>query len=157
MKTGYLGKEALMVSGINSTAEDNLQLMAQMYQKLNKADTDGISGLSKGELSSIETGKDIGKTDFLKKLQEQFDALDTDGNGQLSADEIAKLKAQNGVAKMPYDINTASFDEVSKKLGDLASSAGESLGKLTSSFVHKLMDSYKSGGLSGLSSINIAG
>lgn len=146
-----------MVSGINNAAEDSIQLMAQMYQQLNKADTDGVSGLSKGELSSINTGNDVGKADFLKALQEQFDALDTDGNGQLTADEIAKLEPQKA-AQMPYDTNMASIEQSCKSLGDLASSAGESLGKLASTFVHKLMDSYKSGGLSGLSSsVNIAG
>jgi len=84
-----------MVSSINNGGSDNMQLlMAQMFQKMNAADTDGVSGLSKSELSSIDTGSDKGGTGFLKSLSDQFDSLDADGNGQLSSDEIASAKPQ---------------------------------------------------------------
>lgn len=133
-----------MVSDINSTADDSIQLMmAHMYQKLNKADTDGTAGLSKSELSSIDADNKTGAA-FLKSLQEQFDALDKDGDKQLSSNEIASLKPNNPLS--------------TQDVSSLASSAGESLGRLTTSFVQKLLDSYKNGGLSSLaSSINIAG
>lgn len=86
-----------MVSSIGNTATDSIQLMmAQMYQKLNAADTDGTAGLSKDELSSIDAGDDKGGSAFLKSLSSQFDSLDADGNGQLSASEIASAKPHAG-------------------------------------------------------------
>lgn len=86
-----------MVSSISSNASDSIQLMmAQMYQKLNAADTDGIAGLSKDELSSIDSSDDKGGSAFLQSLSSQFDSLDADGNGQLSASEIASAKPPCG-------------------------------------------------------------
>lgn len=80
-----------MVSQVNGTSEDNIQMMmAQMLQKINSADTDGITGLSKSELSSIDTSGNQGGTSFLKSLENQFDKLDTDGDGELSSEEISK-------------------------------------------------------------------
>ncbi|MDD3435794.1 MAG: hypothetical protein PHC64_01430 [Candidatus Gastranaerophilales bacterium] len=82
-----------MVSSINDAASDSIELlMAQMYQKMSAADTDGTKGLSKDELLSIDTGDDEGGAAFLKALSEQFDALDADGDGQLSSEEISSAK-----------------------------------------------------------------
>lgn len=92
MEGGYF-----MVSGISSTATDSIQLMmAQMYQKIGAADTDGTSGLSKDELSSIDSSSDAGGAAFLKSLSDQFDQLDTDGNGELSSSEISLAKPPTG-------------------------------------------------------------
>lgn len=72
-------------SGLN----DIQQLMAEMYQKMSTADTDGVAGLSQSELSSISTTENSGDSAFLESLSKQFNQLDTDGNGQLSSSEIA--------------------------------------------------------------------
>lgn len=91
-----------MVSSINSSDSNGLQqLMAQMYQKMNSADTDGTKGLSKSELSSVDAGSDVGGAAFLKSLNDQFDSIDADGNGQLSASEISSAKPpQSGIGGM---------------------------------------------------------
>lgn len=138
-----------MTASINGT--DNIQLMmAQMYQKLNAANTDGVSGLSKKELSSINPGDDVGGAAFLKSLTEQFEALDKNQNGQLSAQEIFPPNVLNGQMGMPPGL-------------DLNSRAGNSFnfngvfGDLKD-FAQKLINSYKNGGLSSIaSSVNIAG
>lgn len=86
-----------MSSSISNTAQDSIQLMMQqMFQKMQSADTDGISGLSKDELSSIDSSGDVGGSAFLKSLTEQFNSLDTDGNGELSAEEISNAKPPSG-------------------------------------------------------------
>lgn len=86
-----------MTSSISSTSQDSIQLMmAQMFQKMNAADTDGTKGLSKDELLSIDTSGDIGGSAFLQSLEKQFDSLDADGNGELSSDEISSAKPPTG-------------------------------------------------------------
>lgn len=140
-----------MTAGIQSTDTDNLQLMmAQMYQKLNAANTDGISGLSKKELSSINPGEDVGGATFLKSLTEQFDALDKDANGELSAQEIFPSDNLSGQMGPPPGLDLSSKASSSFNLngafGDLKD------------FAQKLINSYKNGGLSNIaSSMNIAG
>lgn len=82
-----------MVTGINSATTGEMQLMmAQFYQKLNAADTDGTKGLSLDELSSVDTTKDAGGTAFLKSLTDQFSKLDTNGDGQLNSSEMSQAK-----------------------------------------------------------------
>lgn len=138
-----------MTTSINST--DSIQLMMmQMYQKINAANTDGVSGLSKKELSSVNAGDDVGGAAFLKSLTEQFDALDKNQNGQLSAQEIFPPNALNGQMGIPPGLNLSSNSSNSFNLngtfGDLKD------------FAQKLINSYKNGGLSGIaSSVNIAG
>lgn len=101
-----------MVSGISSTAEDSIQLMMQqMLQKMKNADTDGTKGLSKTELSSIDTSKDQGGANFLKSLQEQFDTLDADGNGELSSSEISAAKPPMGSMGPPPGMSIESSEE----------------------------------------------
>lgn len=145
-----------MTVNINSIDTDNIQLMmAQMYQKLNAADTDGVSGLSKKELSSVNVGDDIGGAAFLKTLNEQFDALDKDKNGELTAKEIFPqdlLKKQMGP---PPGLEIASKHSESfankYQLGNFLEN--------TAAFAGKLIRAYKgSGGLSNLASaLNISG
>lgn len=90
-----------MVSKIGNQ-EDNMQLMvAQMLQKMQSADTDGTTGLSKAELSSIDTSGNAGGSEFLKSLSNQFDKLDTDGDGELTSNEISMMKPPSGQMGLP--------------------------------------------------------
>lgn len=136
-----------MTASINGT--DNIQLLTGMYQKLNAANTDGISGLSKKELSSVNPGDDIGGAAFLKSLTEQFDALDQNQNGQLSAQEIFPPNVFGQMGMPPgLDLNSKSGNSfnLNSAFGDLKD------------FAQKLINSYKNGGLSNIaSSVNIAG
>lgn len=138
-----------MTTSINGT--DNIQLMmAQMYQKLNAANTDGVSGLSKKELSSVNPGDDVGGAAFLKSLTEQFDALDKNQNGQLSAQEIFPSENLNGQMGPPPGL------DLSSKAGN-SFNLNEAFGDLKD-FAQKLINTYKNSGLSNLaSSVNIAG
>lgn len=100
-----------MVTGINSANSGEMQLMmAQFYQKLNAADVDGTKGLSKDELSSIDTS-DAGGSAFLKSLTDQFSKLDADSNGQLSSSEIAQAKPSVRPMGPPPGLNLESTDE----------------------------------------------
>lgn len=150
-----------MVSGIGNTTDDNIQLlMAQLYQKMNAADTDGTVGLSIDELSSVDAGDDIGGSAFLKSLNEQFDTLDADGNGQLTSDEISSAKPPVGQMGPPpwlsmESSNRQSSDSVT--VDNWAESLGVSFSKLSNSLLDKLINSYKDGSLSNLlSSLDIA-
>lgn len=101
-----------MVSSISSTESSIQQLMAAMYQKMNAADTDGIAGLSKKELSSIDVGDDVGGGGFLQSLSAQFDKIDTDGNGQLSAKEISSAKPTGPMGPPPgLELNATKSDD----------------------------------------------
>jgi Ca2+-binding EF-hand superfamily protein len=92
-----------MVSSIgsNAGASSIQQMMAEFQRKLQSADTDGTAGLSKEELSSIDTGDDKGGANFLKTLTENFDKLDSDGNGQLSESEIKAAKPPKPMGPPP--------------------------------------------------------
>lgn len=100
-----------MVSSINTDSDSIQQMMAVTFQKLNAADTDGIRGLSKAELLSIDSTDGVGGTAFLKSLSEQFDTLDTDGNGQLSSEEIASVKPVDGPMGPPAGMDLGETDE----------------------------------------------
>lgn len=138
-----------MVTGINSADSGKMQLMmAQFYQKLNAADTDGTKGLSLDELSSVDTTKDAGQTVFLKSLTEQFNKLDTDSNGQLSISEIAKAKQPAPMGPPPgLDLNVS--NKVHKAGKD---NIGSIFSDLSGTFLQKLLQSYKDGSLSNLAS-----
>lgn len=99
-----------MVSSTSATSGGIEQLMMAMYQKMNAADTDGITGLSKDELSSIDTGNDVGGTAFLKMLNDKFDSLDADGNGELSGSEIAAARPHRGHMGPPPGLQLESSD-----------------------------------------------
>lgn len=86
-----------MVSGITGSNSSYIQeLMAQMLNKMNTADTDATAGLSKAELSSIDTDGDKGEKGFIKALTANFDKIDSDTNGQLSSEEINAAKPHKG-------------------------------------------------------------
>lgn len=99
-----------MVSSTSTVSGGIEQLMLAMYQKMSAADTDGITGLSKDELSSIDTGNDVGGARFLKMLSNQFDKIDADGNGQLSSDEIAAARPHRGHMGPPPGLQLESSD-----------------------------------------------
>ena len=219
-----------MVSKISGNDDTMQLLMAQLYSKMNAADTDGTSGLSKNELSSVDAGDDVGGSAFLKSLTDQFDELDTDKDGQLSSSEISKAKPQEPMGPPPgmnlddsddsstsfidsllkaytqdndsngdgsisaaelvsknsngiksesisdfisdnfdnYDTNsdgalskdelkTAMHDAIkssakSENSGDSEMNSGETFKNMAASFVQKLLDSYKDGSLSSLTS-----
>lgn len=103
-----------MVSTISNDV--NIQQMMQMFQKMKAADTDGTSGLSKSELSSIDSGSDVRGADFLKSLTNQFDSLDADKNGQLSASEIATAKPPEGGHAAGSNSSTDSIEQLLEKL-----------------------------------------
>lgn len=131
-----------MVSSISSTAEDSIQLiMAQLLQKMNAADKDGIKGLSKDELSSVNAGGDLGGSAFLKSLSEKFESLDTDGNGQLSEDEISLAAPPKGPMGPPPGMSIAgsveSTDSTSSK-----ESAKDLIAKLMESFVESFTATF---------------
>lgn len=79
-----------MVSSITSSTSTMTmqQLFADMKSKMSAADTDGTQGLSKQELSSIDTGGNAQESNFLKALSDNFDKLDANSDGQLSGSEI---------------------------------------------------------------------
>ncbi len=167
-----------MVSGITGYDNDDmLQLMLNNIQpKLDKADTDGINGLSADELASIDA-KDDG---FLKTLKEQFSKIDTDSNGQITTEEIKNsLSAQNQGQMGPpagMQIQTSDNSEqeyVSSLLNSIKTRHMQSgknsflqtlenngvmdnlknvAGDMASSFVNKLISNHQNGGLSTVAS-----
>lgn len=77
-----------MVSSMYSIDASDIVQMFKLYNKMKSADTDGVQGLSKAELSSIDTGANSVESDFLQALSACFDKLDSDGDGELSRNEI---------------------------------------------------------------------
>lgn len=134
-----------MVSSISSTANDSIQLMmAQMFQKMNAADTDGTAGLSKAELSSIDSGNDLGGSAFLKSLSSQFDSIDADGNGQLSASEIASAKPPSGPMGPPPGLNLDSTDSTSSTGSTASANAtAKSIENWLEKMLKELVDSFE--------------
>lgn len=129
-----------MVSSINSADSDDIQqMMAVMYQRIGAADKDGISGLSKNELSTIDAGDDVGGSAFLKSLTEQFDQIDADKNGQLSSEEIASAKPPEPMGPPPGLQLEASISADSTQA---AGNADSILQQLLESLMKSFTDSY---------------
>lgn len=129
-----------MVSGINGVDSDSVKkLLADIYNKMSVADTDGAAGLSKSELASVNTNGDIDTAAFQKVFMEQFDKLDADKNGQLSQSELQSS-------------NLSVTPSVTDSLSTTAASSisGTSFGSMAESFIQKIMNSYKNGGLTSL-------
>lgn len=114
--------------------EDIHAMMLEMFNKINKADTDGTTGLSLEELSSVDTSKDVGGQAFIKSLTEQFEDLDSNSDGQLSKDEMAYAKPTQDKLGMPADINIAGTDTKSNSVD----SYQELLNSLINSLMSKL-------------------
>ena len=110
-----------MVSSASSADSNALmQAMAMMQQKMSTANTDGVAGLSKDELSSIDSSNDTGGAAFLKSLTDQFDELDTDANGQLSKEEIAKAKPPEKMGPPPgLEISSSDDSSSSNSIEDI--------------------------------------
>lgn len=143
-----------MVSSINSTASESIQQMiAQMFQNMAAADTDGTKGLSKEELSSIDTSSEVGGSAFLKSLTDQFDQLDADGNGQLSGIEMASAKPPEGPMGPPPGLDIETNDdfeaidatgsvEKTNKAVETASSEGAGTENATDTLMKKIMETF---------------
>lgn len=89
-----------MVSDIGNSSAIN-QLMSDIFKNVKAADTDGIGGLSKKELMSIDASGSVGKSAFLDSLATQFDSLDADANGQLTVDEMVQSKPKGPMGPPP--------------------------------------------------------
>lgn len=113
-----------MVSSIGNNQDNIQQMMAAMLQKMNAADTDGTTGLSKSELSSIDSSNDAGGAAFLKSLTDQFNSLDADGNGELSASEIANATPVSGQMGPPPGMSIPSDNTSSTSATSKTSKAG---------------------------------
>lgn len=141
----------IMVSKINGQDDSIQALMMQMMQNMKSADTDGSKGLSLDELSSIDAGNDVGGSEFLKSLTEQFNALDANEDGQLTTNEIVQARQLEQMGPPP------GMDLGKHTLSEDLSEFGESLGNAASSLLEKLVSTYKNGGLSELaSSLNLS-
>lgn len=135
-----------MVSNINNTDLSNVQQMiSEMYKKIKTADTDGVDGLSKKELASINTSNKISSA-FLQTLSEQFDKLDADKNGQLSKSDL-----ETAISKQFSHQEIAATTFNNNNLGNL-STFGDTLGSFSRSFVQKALSEYKGSDLIGLAS-----
>lgn len=107
-----------MVSSLSSSNSSYLQeLMAQMMNKMSAADTDGTAGLSKTELSTIDTGDDQGGNGFLKALQNNFKKMDTDGNGELTSEEFEAAKPPKGKMGPPPGMSIENLTSTGDKDG----------------------------------------
>ena len=150
-----------MVSEIN----DNVMqlMMLRMQSKMQQADTDGLSGLSKAELASVDTGANLDAEAFLKTLTEKFDTIDKNQDGQLSTDEILKSTLQQPLGPPPgLFLGNANSDNknvqsfAAKAMNKIYEQSGSELkdkiSDLASTFIQKLIDKYKDGGFSGLTS-----
>lgn len=140
-----------MVSKIGNLATDSIQLMmSQMMQKMTTADADGSKGLSKSELSSIDTNDGSGGAAFLKSLSDQFDALDTNGNGELSANEITKAKSPLCTINLPEgftlepkseDISDSSSTSTTDSTTSCCSNSNETIQDLIQKIMLKVTES----------------
>jgi len=92
-----------MTSEISDSCASGItqNLINQMIQKMKSADTDGTKGLSKSELSSIDTGTDKLGSSFLDSLVKNFNTIDADNNGELSAAEMNCPKLLNQQMGLP--------------------------------------------------------
>lgn len=142
-----------MVNSISSSDENMQSLMIKMFQKIGAADTDGINGLSKNELSSINAGNDKRAAAFLKSLNEQFDALDTNENGQISSEEFASAKPPCASGQMgpPPGMSISSIKDSSETLtgsvnstqnSSSSASSEPSASDLIASLLEKLLESF---------------
>lgn len=143
------------MTAISSSADDNIQRMMSLM--FNSADTDRISGLSKAELSAIDTSGDVNGTEFINSLMDQFDQLDTDKNDQLSIKEIESAKPTEPMGPPP-GLNIVSENTTNNGNNANQDSFGNFFGNASAAFLQKILNSYKNGGLSSvLSSLNLAG
>jgi len=148
-----------MISSIQNSASDSIQqMMALMMQNMGAADTDGTKGLSKSKLASVDAGRDVGGSAFLKSLTEQFDALDADSNGQLSSEEIASAKPPEVPMGPPpgleldkseeTDSTDATSDTTSTSATsstDKASSTDSIMQQILEALLNSFTDSYSKG------------
>ena len=130
-----------MVTGIIGSSSNQIQqLMAEMMKKMKSADTDGTSGLSKNELSSINTDNDPGGARFLKELSKNFDKIDSNSDGQLSKSEIDAAKpAKNSQMGPPPPPSMSSENTDSNSS---SSSNSSQISSLLDLFTKQSLNSY---------------
>ena len=157
-----------MVAGIERNDNAIQMLMLQLQNTMQKADTDGVSGLSKDELKSISAEKNTDAAAFLKSLNEQFDKIDSDSNGQLSAEELTNSpivksvlsqmgppagmiieSSSNNSKTTDYssliDSLASNYDKISSKLD--SSGFKDNIKNMAGNFMQKMFDQYKDVGL----------
>lgn len=148
-----------MVSSIGGSSSEGIQqLMAEMYQKMSVADTDGAKGLSKSELLSLNASDQSVGSEFLKSLTEQFDKLDTNADEQLSLKELTFSDKVKDAMGEPVGLDLGSQQKVASisQTQNQSGTFGDLFGSGSGNFIQKLLDSYKNGGLAKLvSSLNI--
>lgn len=133
-----------MVASISSTDSNNIkQTIAEMYLKMKAADTDGVKGLSRQELASIDTGGTAAGSAFLHALQEQFDKLDADKNGQISENDM-KITVLN-------QLSSQGATSINSNIGN-SNNLGGMLGSFSKSLAKNLLSNYKGNDLTGLAS-----
>lgn len=97
-----------------------------LMDALTSADTDGTTGLSTDELSSIDSKGNKGQSSFIQNLTENFDKLDANKDGQLSSDEIAASKPSGP----PPEKTSDSSSTESSQVNDLVQSLLKNFDKL---------------------------
>lgn len=130
---------------------------------LSAADTDGVSGLSKTELSSVDTSSDPKATGFLNELSKNFDKIDTNGDGQLSTDEINAAKPHHGhhhtasqtTAQATTDTSSSANSQSSSN-GNSSSNGSSTLTNLSEYLLKQLLSSYKDNISNVSSALNLA-
>lgn len=131
--------------GMNLEKSDDLfdNLIDALSESL---DSDESNGVSSSELASANTKS----SDFIENIINNFDSYDTNSDGELSQDEMKNaMKEQTSGTE-----STTAKASNDSKLEEL----GESLGNMASVFLQRMINSYKDGGLSSLtSSLNISG
>lgn len=133
-------------------SDDSATDAAKAKSLLASADSDSSSGLSLGELSSLDKSSGAGKAGFVNDLISNFDKFDLDGDGQLSQGEVESAMPKGQFSAQEQK---AMVDSSQSSFFDSLENSFSSLG--SSSIVQKLISSYQSGGLSNiLSSLNIA-
>lgn len=127
-----------MVSSI-ANSDELQQMMAQLLQKMNSADTDGIQGLSKNELESISTDAKDGSSAFLDALSSQFSELDANGDGQLSTKEVSNIKSD------PMGPPPGLFIEAEESSDSSSTSSNkDTISELMEKWMDKFAESYDS-------------
>lgn len=149
------GDGKLSLDEIKSAAnppKEPMGLPPRLMNALSSADTDGVSGLSKDELASINTNHHRGRAHFIKNLTNNFDKFDTNQDGQLSMDEIAASRVQNPVGQTQQQTGCCCNCNEDSTTSTPASSTNSSanisnnlntLANLSEFFIQQLIEGYK--------------
>lgn len=111
-----------MVSTVSSSYAS--AFTKSLAMKMVNGNTDGTSGLSKAELSSLTSDSNSIGSSFFKALSDNFDKLDSDQNGEVTTEEIGQA-VESGASD-----STSSYKGVEDAL---VSSIKQDLGTYTTS------------------------